>query len=130
MRETAISILTAFIFKSTNFWDITHLLGRIKPNKIPVTLLAACWRRATGYTAGVRLPVGARYLLYSTSFTPALGHTQPPIQWVTGALSPEVKRPRREADHSLPPVSRHHDVVLNELSTGPTLPCVPVFIRR
>jgi len=28
--------------------------------------------------------------------------TQPPIQWVTGALSPGVKRPDREADHSPP----------------------------
>jgi hypothetical protein len=34
----------------------------------------------------------------------ALGHTQPPIQWVPGALSPGVKRPGREADHS-PPTS-------------------------
>jgi hypothetical protein len=30
----------------------------------------------------------------------ALGPTQPPIQWVVEALSPAVKRPRREADHS------------------------------
>jgi hypothetical protein len=32
------------------------------------------------------------------------GPPQPPIQWVPGALSPEVKRPGREADH-LPPTS-------------------------
>jgi hypothetical protein len=32
----------------------------------------------------------------------APGPTQPPIQWVPGALSPGVKRPGREADHSLP----------------------------
>jgi hypothetical protein len=30
--------------------------------------------------------------------------TQPPIQWVSGAFSPGVKRPGREADHS-PPAS-------------------------
>jgi hypothetical protein len=30
-----------------------------------------------------------------------LGPTQPPIQWVPGALSLGVKRPGREADHSL-----------------------------
>jgi hypothetical protein len=29
----------------------------------------------------------------------ALGPTQPPIQWVSGALSLGVKRPEREADH-------------------------------
>jgi hypothetical protein len=32
----------------------------------------------------------------------ALGPTQPPIQWVPGALSLGVKRPGREADHSPP----------------------------
>jgi hypothetical protein len=31
---------------------------------------------------------------------PALGPTQPPIQWVTGALSLRVKRPGCEADHT------------------------------
>jgi hypothetical protein len=34
--------------------------------------------------------------------TPALGPTQPPIQWVSGALFLGVKRPGREADHSTP----------------------------
>jgi hypothetical protein len=34
----------------------------------------------------------------------ALGPTQPPIQWVRGALSLGVKQPGREADH-LPPSS-------------------------
>jgi hypothetical protein len=32
----------------------------------------------------------------------ALGPTQPPIQWVSGALSLGVKRPGSEADHSRP----------------------------
>jgi hypothetical protein len=40
------------------------------------------------------------YPLFSTSSRPALGTTQPPIQWVPGALSPGVKRPAAEADHS------------------------------
>jgi hypothetical protein len=31
---------------------------------------------------------------------PALGPTQPPIQWVPGALSLGIKWPGREADHS------------------------------
>jgi hypothetical protein len=41
---------------------------------------------------------------FSMSSGPALGCTQPPIQWVSEALSPGVKRPGREADHS-PPTS-------------------------
>jgi hypothetical protein len=53
---------------------------------------------------GVRVPVVAR--LFSTSSRSVLGPTQPPIQWVPRALSPEVKRPGREADHSLQLVSR------------------------
>jgi hypothetical protein len=31
-----------------------------------------------------------------------LGHTQPPIQWVLGALSLGVRRPGHEVDHSSP----------------------------
>jgi hypothetical protein len=31
---------------------------------------------------------------------PVLRPTQPPLQWVPLAVSPGVKRPRREADHT------------------------------
>jgi hypothetical protein len=53
---------------------------------------------ATGYGlddrgVGVRVPVGSR--IFSMSSRPALGPTEPPIQWLTG-----VKRPGREADHT------------------------------
>jgi hypothetical protein len=44
------------------------------------------------------LPLTSRYSPQHT----ALGPTQPPIQWVPGALSLGVKRPGREADHSPP----------------------------
>jgi hypothetical protein len=33
---------------------------------------------------------------------PTLGSTQPPIQWLPGALFSGVKREEREADHSPP----------------------------
>jgi hypothetical protein len=40
----------------------------------------------------------------SMSSRPALRPTQSSIQWIPAAVSPGVKRPRREADHS-PPTS-------------------------
>jgi hypothetical protein len=50
------------------------------------------------------LPVGSR--MFSSTRRPdrLWGSTQPPIQWVPGALSPRIKRPGREPDHS-PPTS-------------------------
>jgi hypothetical protein len=45
-------------------------------------------------------PGRVKNFLFSKSSRLALGSTQPPIQWVPGALSPWVKRPGREADHS------------------------------
>jgi hypothetical protein len=47
-------------------------------------------------------PGGAGNFLFSKSSRPALRSTQPPIQWVPGALSPRVKRPGCEVDHSPP----------------------------
>jgi hypothetical protein len=44
-------------------------------------------------------------------------HTQPPIQWALGALSPRVKRLGREADHS-PPTSA-------EVKNGGTITPLP-----
>jgi hypothetical protein len=40
--------------------------------------------------------------LLTTASRTALRPTQPPIQWVTGALSSGLKVPGREADHSPP----------------------------
>jgi hypothetical protein len=63
---------------------------------------------ATGYRLDDRdrslSPGGVKNFLFSASSRQALGSTQPPIQWVPGALSPGVKRPGREADQS-PPAS-------------------------
>jgi hypothetical protein len=49
-------------------------------------------------------PGKVKNFLFSTLSRPALGSIQLPIQWVPGAISPGVKRPGREADHS-PPAS-------------------------
>jgi hypothetical protein len=51
---------------------------------------------ATGRTARGRI------FLFSTASRPALGHTQPPMQWVSREISPGVKQPGREDDHSHP----------------------------
>jgi hypothetical protein len=64
---------------------------------------------------GVQVPVGSR--IFSTSRL-VLGSTQPPIQWVLGALSPGVKRPGREADHS-PPTSAEVKKMWTYTSTPP-----------
>jgi hypothetical protein len=45
---------------------------------------------------------GLGSFLFTTASRPALGPTQPPIQWVLGSLSLGVYRPRRETDHSPP----------------------------
>jgi hypothetical protein len=82
--------------------------------------LSIHFRTRTGYRLDDRgsIPVrGKRY--FSTPQRPdrALGPTQPLIQRVPGALSPGVKRLRREADHS-PPSSA-------EVKNGGAIPPLP-----
>jgi hypothetical protein len=85
---------------------------------------------ATGYGLDDRCSIpgwGWEIFLFDTVSGPALGPTQPPIQWVPGSFSLGIKRPGREADHS-PPSSaedkecvelyllspvRFHDMVLS-----------------
>jgi hypothetical protein len=64
--------------------------------------LYSAWLRA-GRPRGRSSSRGrGKILLLFVSSSPVLGPTQSPIQWVTGARSPAVKRPGREADHSPP----------------------------
>jgi hypothetical protein len=62
------------------------------------------WLRAGRPWGRSSSPCRVKNFLFSTSSRPALGPTQPRIQWVPGALSPRVKKPGREADH-WPPTS-------------------------
>ena len=56
------------------------------------------WLRA-GRPSGRSSSPGGGKNFYFISSRPALGPTNPPIQWVLGPLSAGVKRPGREADH-------------------------------
>jgi hypothetical protein len=56
------------------------------------------WAEQPGFDSWQELEI----FLYSTVSRLALGPTQPPIQWVLGALSLGVKRPGHEAESSPP----------------------------
>jgi hypothetical protein len=47
-------------------------------------------------------PLGLGIFLFTTASRMALKPTQPPIQWIPGALSLGIKRPGRETGHSPP----------------------------
>jgi hypothetical protein len=46
------------------------------------------------------IPGRGKIFLFSIASRPPLGPTEPPIQWVSGAVSSGVKRQGREAEHS------------------------------
>jgi hypothetical protein len=61
---------------------------------------------------------GLGIFLFTTASRTALEPTQPPIQWVTGTLSLELKQRGREADH-LPPTSAKVKNAWSCISTPP-----------
>jgi hypothetical protein len=63
---------------------------------------------------------GLGIFLFTTVFRTALGPTQPPIVWVTGALSLGVKRPGLEGNHSSPS-SAEVNIAWSYTSTPPVL---------
>jgi hypothetical protein len=65
--------------------------------------------QATDWKARIQFQAEARDLSLFHSVPIRSGPTQPPIQWVPGAISPEEKRPGREADHSPPPSAEVKD---------------------
>jgi hypothetical protein len=71
----------------------THLMGGWVG---PRTGLGGEEKNLTPYWKSNSEPSGVQPV--SMSSRPALGPSQPPIQWVTRALSPELKRPGRAAE--------------------------------
>jgi hypothetical protein len=63
------------------------------------------------YKAGVKFPAGT--FLHSAASRPVLGPIQSPIQWILGAISQGITRPRREYNHSLHLVPRLRIVELH-----------------
>jgi hypothetical protein len=69
---------------------------------IPSGLGVTCSRYIDSLRTGrprgqISSPSRVKDFLFSTSSRPALGSSQPPIQWVPGTLSPRIKRLGREA---------------------------------
>jgi hypothetical protein len=64
-----------------------------------------------GRAIGVRSPAGAKDFSLTSVSRPALGSTQPPVQWVPWVLSPGVKRGRGVMLTNSPPSSAE---VVNE----------------
>jgi hypothetical protein len=66
------------------------------------------WDSSVGIAVGCGLdsqgsiPGRGKIFLFSTASRPALGPTQPPIQWVPGVISLGVKQPGHEADYLAP----------------------------
>jgi hypothetical protein len=79
------------------------------------------------FPAWSSIPAGIKNSHFSISLRKAVGPIQPPIEWVLGAPSSEVKQQEREADHSHPtraefkkiwiytsiPAIHLHDIALN-----------------
>jgi hypothetical protein len=90
----------------------TQVMARCLSCWSPCRSANVIWRRTTIHRAGVAQSVwclttgwttgrsgfdprqGQRIFPLSSVSRPALGPTQPPVQWVTGVLSPGVKRGR------------------------------------
>jgi hypothetical protein len=60
----------------------------------------------------------------------ALGHTGSPVQWVPGAVSPEVKQQKREVDHSTPTnAGSSRSVKATTQQLMPTLRIVELYLH-
>jgi hypothetical protein len=118
---------------SNQLWTIfcyTRIYKIMFKNWVPTSRDSAVGT-ATGYGldgwgVGVRVPVGAGLL--SSPHRPELyfGPTQPPIQRLPGALSPGIKRPGSEADHSPPTTAEVKNTRINTAAVLPSFVHLPL----
>jgi hypothetical protein len=79
-----------------------HILSQSPVLSYPIWVARRDSAGLRAWLTGFDSRQGLGIFLFTTASSPALGATQPPIQWVPGAFSLKVKRPGREADHSPP----------------------------
>jgi hypothetical protein len=97
LRDIIIIIIALQPF--VGHWQIFQFLDPIYSRCEPGQSRYSDWLRAGRPRGRSSSPGEVKNFHFSMSSGPALGFTQPPIQWVRGALSPGVKWPGREADH-------------------------------
>jgi hypothetical protein len=113
IRNVSVLLLKSSNYKYTHREVLSTLIEvrgfpQVRPRKRQDTIRprhpSNCVSRATWWTtekSGFDSRDGREALLLSTASRPALGPDQPPIRWLTGALSLGVKRPGRKADFNL-----------------------------
>jgi hypothetical protein len=75
--------------------------SRMRTKRVTAELARLVWSmKLEWYSNSISQNGEHETLLFTTVSRPALGPTQPLIQWVPATLSLGVKRPGREADHS------------------------------
>jgi hypothetical protein len=101
--------MTQFHFKFPFLHDAKHFytyaIKRRDSHALRAAMAQSVQRWTTDCTVGVLgfdSRRGLGIFLFTTASRTALGPTQPPIQWVSGALSLGIKWPGRETDHSPP----------------------------
>jgi hypothetical protein len=93
--------LSFIVFERSQDEPKVTRISRIYSHNIMMKIAQSNLWAAGWMIGGFKSRQGLKIFLFTTAYRRALGPTQPPIQWVPGSSSLEVKRPGHEADHSL-----------------------------
>jgi hypothetical protein len=109
-----ICLLSSMLIRLLSHFLVYFLL------RLLLSRLSRCsgWLRAGRPRGRSSSPGSGKIFLLCTASRPVLGPIQPPIHWVSGAISPGVMRPRREADR-LHPTSAEVMKTWTSISTPP-----------